>query len=128
MIGCPNLPLTSPAVSETTVDTSGHGLMIFALRGQGTYIRPMQANGVLLPATKIERHGDTATMDNLIFSDCSSYTSTILDLHRQVAARLGCEWPGVDLYSSILKYAVLGLGRSSVVMRIFKFASWRSNM
>ena len=128
IIGCPNLSLDSSTIHEDEIDADGLGLMIFAVRGQGTWVRRMQSSGVLLPATRIERHGDSATMDQLIWSDCSTYTSTIQNLHQQVAAKLNLSWPGVDLYSSILKYASLGLGRSSIVIRIFKFSSWRSNM
>lgn len=113
---------------EDETDSDGLGLMIFAVRGQGTWVRAMQPSGALLPATRVERHGEKATMDRLIWSDCSTYSSTILHLHQNIAAQLNCSWPGVDLYSSILKYASLGLGRSSIVMRIFKFVSWRSNM
>ncbi|KAK5169188.1 uncharacterized protein LTR77_006497 [Saxophila tyrrhenica] len=128
VIGCPNLKFDSSTVHEDDIDTAGFGLMIFAVRGKGTWVRPMQQSGVLLPATRIDRHGDTKTLDQLVWSDCSTYTSTITILQQQVAAKLNLSWPGVDLYSSILKYAALGLGRCSVCMRIFKFASWRSNM
>ncbi|CAK3925292.1 3 (2),5 -bisphosphate nucleotidase [Lecanosticta acicola] len=128
IIGCPNLQVDSDTVSEDDVDHNGMGLMIFAVRGEGTWMRPMQSGGTLLPATRLERHGDTATLDKLVWSDCSTYTSTILHLHQQVAAKLNTPWPGVDLFSSLMKYAALGLGRCHIVMRIFKYASWRSNM
>ena len=87
----------------------------------------MQTSGELLPATRIQRHGDTATVKDLIWADCSTYTSTIQHLQQQVAAKLGLSWPGVDLYSSLMKYAALGLGHCSVTIRIFKYGSWRSN-
>ena len=128
IIGCPNLPMTASTVHEDEVDKDGLGLMIFAVRGEGTWIRSMQSDGNLAPATKIERHGDNATMDRLVWSDCSTYTSTIVHLHQQIAATLNTSWPGVDLFSSLMKYAALGLGHCDIVIRIFKYASWRSNM
>lgn len=127
IIGCPNLPIDSGTVHENNVDNGGLGLMIFAIRNQGTWVRPMQVDANLAPATRVPRHGDQTAMDQLIWTDCSTYTSTIQHLQQQVAAKLGTSWPGVDLYSSIVKYAALGLGRASVCIRIFKFASWRSN-
>ncbi|KAK3708298.1 hypothetical protein LTR37_011563 [Vermiconidia calcicola] len=127
IIGCPNLPIDSGTVHEDDIDSDGLGLMIFAIRDQGTWVRPMQFDANLAPATRVPRHGDQTDMDQLIWTDCSTYTSTIQHLQQQVAAKLGISWPGVDLYSSIVKYAALGLGRASVCIRIFKFASWRSN-
>ncbi len=126
IIGCPNLRLDSETASEDDID-EGLGLMIFATRERGTYVRRMQEGTNLAAVTRIPRHGDNATKDKLIWSDCSTYTSTITHLQQKVAADLGTPWPGVDLYSSVLKYASLGLGRSSICMRIFKFTSWRSN-
>lgn len=128
IIGCPNLSPTAVTTHEDATDPDGLGLMIYAVRGQGTWQRRMQPSSDLLPATQIPRHGDTTSMDRLIWSDCSTYTSTIQHLHQQVAAKLNTSWPGVDLYSSIVKYAALGLGHCSVCIRIFNYASWRSNM
>ena len=128
IIGCPNVLLNSSTVSENEIDKHGLGLMIYAVRGEGTFTRPMRSDGKLAPAKKLERHGENVSLDNLIWSDCSTYTSTILELHKQVAAKLETSWPGVDLFSSLMKYAALGLGRSHVVVRIFRYTSWRSNM
>lgn len=128
IIGCPNVLLDSNTVSEDEIDEHGLGVMIYAVRGEGTFIRPMRADGKLETPRKLERHGENVSLQNLIWSDCSTYTSTILELHQQVAAKLETSWPGVDLFSSLMKYAALGLGRSHVVVRIFRYTSWRSNM
>ncbi|KAM3424475.1 hypothetical protein BST61_g6479 [Cercospora zeina] len=128
IIGCPNVVLGSSTVSEDVIDEHGLGLMIYAVRGEGTFVRPMQSNGKLAAATKLERHGEKVSLDGLVWSDCSTYTSTILELHQKVAAKLNTLWPGVDLFSSLMKYAALGLGRSHIVVRIFRYTSWRSNM
>lgn len=128
IIGCPNVLLDSNTVSEDEIDEHGLGVMIYAVRGEGTFIRPMRTDGKLETARKLERRGENVSLQNLIWSDCSTYTSTILELHQQVAAKLETSWPGVDLFSSLMKYAALGLGRSHVVVRIFRYTSWRSNM
>lgn len=128
IIGCPNIPMDLTTVHEDQVDTNGLGLMIFAVRGEGTWIRSMQDGTSLAPATKVERHGEIASMGKLTWTDCSTHTSTIVHLQQQVAANLGTPWPGVDLYSSLVKYAALGLGMAHVCIRIFKYGSWKSNM
>ena len=130
LIGCPKLNPNSPTLSDS-VNVNGPddlGIIIFAVRGEGTWIRPIQEGSRLAPATKLQRHGDSASLDNLVWSDCSTYTSTILPLHHQCASGIGTPWPGVDLHSSLMKYAALGLGKAHIVIRIFKYSSWRSNM
>jgi 3'(2'), 5'-bisphosphate nucleotidase len=133
IIGCPNLPFstvepTSPAPREDLLDPDGLGCVIHAVRGLGTWVRPFRTDGELAEAKRVERHGDSRRVGELVWSDCEGYTSTILELHRKVAGKLGVSWPGVEMFSSLMKYAVLGLGRANVVARIFKYTSWRSNM
>ena len=128
VIGCPNVIIGSDTISEVEIDQDGLGVMVFAVRDEGAWMRPMQGNAQLEPATRLERHGDNGSMDKLIWSYCAAFTSSFLSLHREVASKLGTPWPGVDLFSSLMKYASLALGRSHLVIRIFKYASWRSNM
>lgn len=128
IIGCPNLNSNSSTMHEDDVATDSLGAIVFAVRGEGAWMRPLQDGPELAPATKVPPHGESVGLDGLIWSDCSTYTSTIIHLHQQIAAKLGTEWPGVDLHSSLVKYAALGLGKAHIVMRIFKYSSWRSNM
>lgn len=122
--GCPNLSVKPSATHQVTADNEGLGLMVFAVRGEGTWVRPMQKGSGLAPATRLKHESGA----RLVWTDCSTYTSTILPLHRQIAADLDTAWPGVDLYSSLMKYAALGLGKADVCIRIFKYESWKSNM
>ncbi|KAF2720994.1 myo-inositol-1-monophosphatase [Polychaeton citri CBS 116435] len=128
LIGCPNLRPETTRVSEDDIDAAGLGCIVFAAKGHGTWVRPMQQGAELLPPQAVPRHGDEATINALGWSDCATYPSTILHLHQQVAAKLGTSWPGTDLFSSLMKYAALGLGKTSICIRIFKFRSWRSNV
>ena len=123
IIGCPNLSLEAATASEQDVD-HGLGLMVCAVRQGGTFARSMQNSSNLAPATKVSRSEDAS----LVWTDCSTYTSIIKPLHQKVAAELSVDWPGVDLYSSLVKYAACGLGRANVCIRIFKYGSWKSNM
>lgn len=129
VIGCPNVKTDATTVHEDEVDTDRLGTMVFAVRGGGTWQRPMQHGNELVTARRIERFvSDDATITELTWTDCSTYTSTIVHLQQRVAAQLQTPWPGVDLYSSLMKYAALGLARADVCMRIFKYGSWKSNM
>lgn len=133
IIGCPNVIVASSTIKEAEIDQDGPGVMIVAVRGYGAFTRPMRSDGKLATAVRIPRHGDEmATLSQktpgMTWCDCSEYTSTILELHRAMAERLHTSWPGVDLFSSLMKYAALGLGRANIVIRIFKYGSWRSNM
>ena len=124
IIGCPNMGIGSSTSSDDATNLEGLGLMVFAVRGEGTWVRSMQAGDELLSRQRVKRDD----RENLILADCSTYTSTILPLHRQIADELKTSWPGVDMYSSLMKYAALGLGKADVCFRIFKYRSWKSNM
>ena len=124
IIGCPNMNINSSASSDHATDVEGLGLMVFAVRGEGTWFRAMQNGGELSTPQRVKRDD----REDLILADCSTYTSTILPLHQQGADELKMTWPGVDMYSSLMKYAALGLGKADVCFRIFKYRSWKSNM
>lgn len=124
IIGCPNMDIDSATSSDHATDVEGLGLMVFAVRGEGTWVRPIQTGSKLASPKRTER----LRGGQLVWADCSTYTSTIRPLQQQVAAELKASWPGADFYSSLMKYAVLGLGRADVCIRIFKYRSWKSNM
>ena len=143
IIACPNVGPGLRITHDETVDRGGPGVMIFAVRGYGTWVRTLTSGGdesevssssspqlklELAEPQMIEKRQAASDLSKLVWTDCSVYSSTILMLHQQVAARLGVEWPGVDLFSSLMKYAALGLGHADVCIRIFKYTSWRSNM
>jgi 3'(2'), 5'-bisphosphate nucleotidase len=149
VIGCPNLPYPFPLdempVSDLTTDEGGLGCMVHAVKGQGAFVRPIsmpltvvgggEMEGVeydmLAPATKLSMHAAAhVKIDDIRFTDCTTTTSTIIDLHKKVAERLSISqcWPGPDLYSSVMKYALLGLGMANCNIRIFKFRYYKSNI
>lgn len=129
IIGCPNLAPDETRAHEDRIDKSGLGCIVYAVRGQGAFKRPVHSEPHnFLPAVKIERHGDNTTQEQLKWSDDSTATSTIIAKHRLVAARLKMEWPGTSLHSSVMKYAAMGLGLTNICIRIFKHRSYISNI
>ncbi len=118
VLGCPNLSLKTGRVQETAVDDRGYGLMLSAVRGQGAAIRPM-GTGPLRPATRIERLGDgPAELRDLHFVDSTQSNAWWHEKAREVAARIGADYPGTDLWCSHMRYVALIVGGGDVQLRI----------
>lgn len=133
VIGCPNLAFDVHAsrqrIREETVDEAGYGVVLSAIRGHGTFVRSMRADG-LGEAVKVE-HGEqktaaaapatTASLHALDFVESTlGKTSLSQPEHRAVAELLGATWPGTVLWSQQMKYVALALGATDVMLRIPK--------
>jgi 3'(2'), 5'-bisphosphate nucleotidase len=118
VLGCPNLNLKTGRVHERSVDEEGHGLMLSAVRGKGTVMRPM-GTGYLQPARKIEslKDGPVETKD-LHFVGSTLSKSFWKEKIHELARKLGASWPGTDLWSSQMRYVALAVGGSDVLLRI----------
>ncbi|KAF2752811.1 myo-inositol-1-monophosphatase [Pseudovirgaria hyperparasitica] len=125
VIGCPNLPATPGTIEETRVDTDGHGCLLSAIKGHGAYIRLM-TTGMLSPATLIQKHANSVKVEDIKVTECTTTSSMVLSLHREVFDRLGAAWPGTDLWSSLMKYVALTIGGCNVNVRIVKSQSYKS--
>ena len=127
VIGCPNLafdvhgPLGQSRVHEDLVDETGYGIVLSAVKGQGTYVRHMRKEGwqdarridlSTLPEKKLER---------LDFVESTiGKTSLSQDEHRAVAHSLGADWPGTVIWAQQIKHVALTLGSTDVMVRIPK--------
>lgn len=126
VLGCPNLNLTKGAVSESSTDKDGFGIMLSAVKGLGAEMRPIGKKS-LLPATKIERSKDSPmNLKDLHFVNSTTSTSLAIDKQRQIVEGLGASWPGTDLWSSQMRYVSLIVGGGDVYLRIPKRKSQRS--
>ncbi|KAF1955491.1 carbohydrate phosphatase [Byssothecium circinans] len=127
VIGCPNLsydPASPPArLHEDNVDTSGYGIVLCAVKTQGTYIRKMLATG-LGPAHRIQHNGHDVHATSRPSSALNFIESTLGKTslsqpeHKQVASLLGADWPGTVLWSQQMKYIALTLGATDVMLRL----------
>jgi 3'(2'), 5'-bisphosphate nucleotidase len=125
VIGCPNLsfdptsPLRSTPVHEDSVDTHGFGVLLSAVKGQGTHIRSMQSSTLGPP-----RHVDltslpTKPLNALNFVETTiGKTSLSQPEHKAVAEILNANWPGTVVWSQQMKYVALALGATDVMVRI----------
>ncbi|RDH35620.1 and other transporter-domain-containing protein [Aspergillus welwitschiae] len=127
VVGYPNLHFHSTVVHEDTVDRDGYGIMLSAIRGQGTYKRQMSKER-LQPAVKVYNvlaRTDTGQPD-LAFAE--SMESPYIDqrLHQVVRERLGVTRPVTDLWSMQAKYAALVVGGCNVMVRIPRSPEYRA--
>ncbi|KAF1940869.1 carbohydrate phosphatase [Clathrospora elynae] len=125
VIGCPNLafdvqgPLGTTRIHEDRVDNDGLGVILSAVKGQGTNVRAMRADGLGQP-----RNIDLTSLPEKKLAELNFVESTIgktslsQDEHKAVATSLGADWPGTVIWSQQLKYVALTLGATDVMIRI----------
>ncbi|KAF2256436.1 carbohydrate phosphatase [Trematosphaeria pertusa] len=127
VIGAPNLAfdtrglLGQSRIHEEQVDGPGYGVVLSAVRGDGTYIRAMHASG--LGEARRTRHQQTARkeLSALDFIETTiGKTSLSQTEHQDVANCLSAKWPGTLLWSQQMKYVALALGATDVMVRLPK--------
>ncbi|KAH6606549.1 hypothetical protein Trco_005702 [Trichoderma cornu-damae] len=107
----PNLSLEDGFVAETSVDRRGCGVMLSALRGEGTEYRKLSTEYYLGPGRKLEPFPPPVGLSDLRFVDCLASTSCRLDITEGLAKQIGAlPYPGIDLWSSHVRYAALMIG------------------
>lgn len=117
VLGCPNWrfeedPAAGPwRVRERVVDEDGMGLMLSAVRGQGTTVRPM-GPGVLREGRRVDRgRGKPVDLRELHFVDSEKSPTTLTEKVRELARLTGASYVGgTNLYSSHMRYAAMALG------------------
>lgn len=126
VIGCPNLkfdvhgPLGANRIHEDLVDEAGYGVVLSAVKGQGTYVRSMHATG-FGDARRVELDQSPKDLNTLDFVETTiGKTSLLQEQHRAVAEVLGVKWPTTVIWSTQLKYVALALGATDVMLRISK--------
>ncbi|RFU79959.1 3`2`,5`-bisphosphate nucleotidase [Trichoderma arundinaceum] len=109
----PNLTLDDGIVAETGVDQTGCGVMLSAIRGGGTDYRKLSTEYYLAPARKLELLPPLTGLSGLRFVDCLASKSSRLDIAEGIAKQLGAlPFPGIDLWSSHVRYAALMVGEA----------------
>ncbi|KAK3387902.1 hypothetical protein B0H63DRAFT_392439 [Podospora didyma] len=129
------LPLLSPhlnpsrdtVVTDTSVDPSGEGCIVFAVRGYGAYSRPLftpsQNDEEMIVPKRLPRHADAVQVDKLRNVTCWNHLDSGIDTaHQAVAANLGMAetFPGCDLLGWVPRWAVLALGHANMTVWVYK--------
>jgi 3'(2'), 5'-bisphosphate nucleotidase len=119
VLGCPNLRLTKAGrVEEASVDSTGLGVLLTAVRGQGSTIRHVSSPATLAPARKLDRFPDPARTQDLHVVDCLQSKAYRHDVVADLAARLGAVYPGTEVWSSHVRYAALIIGGGDYQLRV----------
>jgi 3'(2'), 5'-bisphosphate nucleotidase len=120
VIGCPNLPFDSGHVKETVVDSDGYGCLLSAVKGQGAFVRKMEADR-LGPPKKVSHE-----KPEVIRIVQPSNTSYDFENQRKVADKLGAEWPGTKIWSSQTRFVALTLGEANAQIAFRKPRDYHS--
>ncbi|KZM20116.1 3'(2'),5'-bisphosphate nucleotidase [Ascochyta rabiei] len=127
VIGCPNLafdvhgPLGQSRVHEDLVDETGYGVVLSAIKQQGTYVRGMTEGG-----WGEARRVDLTELPEKELSQLNFVESTLgktslsQEEHKAVCEELGAQWPGTVIWAQQVKHVALALGSTDVMVRIPK--------
>lgn len=122
VIGCPNLSfeMAGSKIREDDVDLEGYGVVLSAVKGQGTSVQKMHADSLGSPS-QIEQQGQRKDLTTLDFVEATIGKTTLSQSeHREVAETLGAKWPSTVIWSQQMKYVSLALGATDVMVRIPK--------
>lgn len=123
VVGCPTLPADASGVMcNTTVDQSDQGSIVYAVRGHGTYIRPLvETPGGGVTPRRVEPHAESAALADLRVVSCyRMLDSGVDDAHEAIAAKLGITAEGCDFLAWVLRWVALGRGLANITVWVYK--------
>lgn len=122
----PDLDAGSAPIHDDSLDTAG-GCLVFAVRGHGTHVRPLELFGdeVAVGARAVPRHAAQASELRSVTS-MGSLASGLEDAHARAAAQLGMAWPGCNLLPWVLRWAALGLGVANTTFWAYRTRARRA--
>lgn len=112
ILGCPNIGANTTRVREENVDKNGLGIMLAAVRGQGSSLREMTLHGfkAAVPLCSLA----SSISDELHIVDCASATDSRHDIVARLAHVFGARFPNTEIWSSHIRYAALIIGGGDV--------------
>lgn len=120
---CPNLKLKDKRVYEDSVDSEGLGVMLTAVRGQGSTQRILAASPTTTPyvlpqATKLDPLDSPADMEKLHIVDSRDSAAIDHKVIEDLISQVGVKDPGTEVWSSHMRYASLILGGADCQVRV----------
>lgn len=112
VLGCPNISPEMTEISEDNTDRHGCGIMLSAVRGEGSTLRTMTADR--LGETVRPNLPELCRSDKLQIVGCTACKVTRHDVVAELAGQLGAKFPNIQLWSSHIRYAALILGTGHV--------------
>ncbi|KAI1316814.1 carbohydrate phosphatase [Xylariaceae sp. FL0255] len=122
VVGCPTLPMNATApIHNETIDPTGRGSIAFAVKGHGTYIRPLVDSLGETRIRKIEAHPASLTVADLRPVSCyHMLDSGVDDAHAAVMLRLGIKTKGCDFLAWVLRWVSLGVGLANMTVWVYR--------
>ncbi|KAH8898372.1 3',5'-bisphosphate nucleotidase [Thozetella sp. PMI_491] len=121
-VACPLLSMDAQyPVLDHSVDLDGTGSILFAVRGHGTYVRPLPGSANQVQPRRVEPLPPTPSVAALRLVTCFDKSdSGVVEVHEGIAEALGIEFPGCDLLGWVPRWAVLALGLATMTVWVYK--------
>ncbi|KAI1173309.1 carbohydrate phosphatase [Nemania sp. FL0916] len=124
VVGCPTISADAQGVIDnTTVDPTGQGSVVFAVRGYGTFVRPLftSSDENEVAVRKIEPLATSTSITELRAVSCYHMLDSGVDsAHEAIHARLGITAQGCDFLAWVLRWVTLGLGLANVTVWVYR--------
>ncbi|KAI1397342.1 carbohydrate phosphatase [Hypoxylon fuscum] len=122
IVGCPTLSANATApVTNTSLDSTGRGCIVFAAKGHGTYVCPLAGPlPDLAQARKVEPHTEAESSVLRPVSCYNMLDSGVDDVHQLVMEKLNIETRGCDLLAWVLRWVTLGLNLANMTVWVYK--------
>lgn len=112
VLGCPNISPGTTRIVEDEVDKTGQGILLSAVRGQGSIVQTMTLKGLESPMSlpPIE----PTSPEKLHFIDCDVDPGCNHAVVAKLASQFGAVFPNTEIWSAHVRYAALALGCGDV--------------
>ncbi|KAK4038907.1 hypothetical protein C8A01DRAFT_37159 [Parachaetomium inaequale] len=123
VVACPLLSVDATApVTDNSVDPTGRGCILYAVRGHGAYTRPLLGEPDEVQPRRLPRHADSATSpEDLRSVTCWALLDSGVDVvHKGVAEHLHVPFPGCDLLGWVPRWAVMATGAANMTVWVYK--------
>ena len=125
VVACPLLSadVTEGPVTDATVDAHGVGSVMFAARGQGAFVLPLEVDRELdvRKARRLRRYADeVVSTEQLRSVNATRVDSGLRAVHEAVGERLGVEFPGCDLIGWVPRWVALARGLANMTVWVYK--------
>ncbi|KAH8906657.1 myo-inositol-1-monophosphatase [Coniochaeta sp. PMI_546] len=122
VVACPVLGLDAKApLMNGSVDPTGRGTILFAVRGYGAYVRPLPGSAEEVDVRRLEPFAETLSRADLrLVTSVYMADSGVDEVHQAVAAKLGVAYPGSDLLAWVVRWVSLALGLANVTVWVYK--------
>ncbi|KAJ9130343.1 Carbohydrate phosphatase [Coniochaeta hoffmannii] len=122
VVGSPTLAVDAKApIMNDSVDPTGRGSILFAVKGYGAYVRPLPGSPEEVEIRRLE-----PVAEGLALPDLRLVTSVYMadsgadDVHKAVAEKLGIAYPGSDLLAWVVRWVSLALGLANTTVWVYK--------